>query len=204
MRDRKLLIIGALPMILLIPGFTVPSHAGDRDHANGFFMRLSAGGGGVAMDKDLGGADWNLSGAASNLSIAIGGIVSSNLAVHATIFAWRVTNPKVDVLDYSGRPNFDAALGALGAGVTYYIMPANVYLSASVGLGVLSFDGPDIAGGSHSGAATDLNIGKEWWVGSNWGLGVAGTVGFHTVPDGDTDANWRGANIGVRFTATLN
>lgn len=191
-------------VILLASTTAEPSHAGDRAHMDGFFMRLSAGGGGAATEIDLDGIDRQLSGPSGDINFAFGAIVSPNLAVHATLFGWSVTDPDFEYGSLYRKADGDLSLGAIGAGITYYIMPANVYLSGSIGIGVLSFDGSGEKGDSDGGPAVDMTIGKEWWVGSNWGLGVAGTVGFHSVPHGDIDANWRGANIGVRFTATLN
>jgi len=48
------------------------------------------------------------------------------------------------------------------------------------------------------------SAGKEWWVGKNWGLGVARGFGCHSLPEKNMDENWTGASFGVRFSATLN
>jgi len=79
-------------------------------------------------------------------------------------------------------------------------MPANIYLSPTVGLGRLSIDNDH----TDIGLVTDLTIGKEWWVGSQWGLGVAGAVGFHSISDGDVDGSWEAVTFAVRFSATTN
>jgi hypothetical protein len=89
----------------------------------------------------------------------------------------------------------------MGGGVTYYIVPANVYLSGSLGLGWLSAT-ENVE--SDVGFGLDITLGKEWWVGGSWGLGLAGAFGYHSVPDGVVDANWSGASFGLRFSATLN
>jgi hypothetical protein len=54
------------------------------------------------------------------------------------------------------------------------------------------------------GFASDVTIGKEWWVSDSWGMGVAGGLGFHSVPFTTTEVNWSGVSVGVRFTATMN
>jgi hypothetical protein len=87
--------------------------------------------------------------------------------------------------------------------VTYYFMPVNLYLSGSAGFGSLEFDG-NISGETDMGLALDLTVGKEWWVGDNWGLGVAGGFGYHSLPEEGLDENWSGTSFVVRFTATLN
>jgi hypothetical protein len=185
-------------------GMTTHSIAGARDHQGGFFLRLSAGGGVASTSVEDSGDEIKLSGPAGDLNIAIGAMVGSNLAVHGTLFGWAVSDPDAEINDIEGELNGDLGMSAIGVGLTYYMMPANVYLSGSVGLGALSFDAGDADIESDNGMAVDLTVGKEWWVGNNWGLGVAGSLGFHSIPDGDIDENWSGTNFAVRFTATMN
>ncbi len=37
-----------------------------------------------------------------------------------------------------------------------------------------------------------------------WGLGVSGTVGYHSVPPGDAANNFKGPSFALRFSATFN
>jgi hypothetical protein len=63
----------------------------------------------------------------------------------------------------------------------------------------------EAGGGTDLGFALDLTLGKEWWVGGSWGLGVAGAFGFHSVPQSeDSDLRWEGFDLALRFSATLN
>jgi hypothetical protein len=41
-------------------------------------------------------------------------------------------------------------------------------------------------------------------VGESWALGVALGLTFHTIPDNDTEDNWSGGSVAVRFSATMN
>jgi hypothetical protein len=93
---------------------------------------------------------------------------------------------------------------AFGGGVTYYFMPVNMYISGSLGAGQLSVDSPLGGGDSDTGLAGEVSIGKEWWLGGSWGMGVAGAFGFHSIPDGGVDASWKGTDFAIRLTATLN
>ena len=94
---------------------------------------------------------------------------------------------------------------ALGGGLTYYMMPANIYFTGSLGMGKLSYEDDE---GNDSdtdmGLALDLAIGKEWWVGNSWGLGVAGSMNYHSFGDDVVDENWEGISFGLRFSATMN
>src|SRR4029079_14699548 len=73
----------------------------------------------------------------------------------------------------------DAQLVGIGIGLTYYIMPVNVYVSGAVGIGQIVFENyHGDREGSDIGFASDVIVGKEWWVGDDWGLGVAGQFMF--------------------------
>lgn len=199
-------VIGALSVSTALLMLTVPCHAGGspRAHDGGFFLRLSGGvGSGETKNEPAGssGGDVKFSGFSGDYNFAIGGIIAENLALHGTIFGWSVSDPDVDFFGNVGSVN-DATLtmAGFGGGITYYIMPANVYLSPSVGFGILSLDDSE----TDPGFAFDATIGKEWWVGGSWGLGLAGTFGYHSIPDDISNANWKGPSFGLRFSATLN
>jgi hypothetical protein len=174
--------------------------AGARDHNGGFFLRLSAGGGAslTTLDENL----IKYSGASSNTNFAIGGAIFNNLALHATFFGWMIAEPEVEVIGIPGSTDEDILFSAVGIGVTYYIMPINIYLSPSIGIAMLYNESGDRS--TDNGIALDMTLGKEWWVGGSWGLGVAGSFGFHSVPERNVDFKWEGYDFSIKFTATLN
>jgi hypothetical protein len=178
-----------------------------RTH-DGEFARVSVGGGtaGSAFDGVMDGpgtrAKVELSGTSGEMNLALGGVVAPNLAVHATLWGWAIRNPKVTWSDSTSHTLEGAAtMTAIGVGVTYYFMPANVYASGSVGLGRLRFSG-DVSGETGNGPALDLTVGKEWWVGPSWGLGVAAGFSYHSLPDKGTVEPWSGTSFGLRLSAT--
>jgi len=83
-------------------------------------------------------------------------------------------------------------------------MPANVYVTGAIGLSnvEIAVDG----GGSDSsdtGVGVNVDVGKEWWVGDNWGLGVVGRFWYtHATIDAAVDEtlNLLGGVLG--FSAT--
>ncbi|MGQ0721749.1 MAG: hypothetical protein ACT4PE_09285 [Candidatus Eiseniibacteriota bacterium] len=176
---------------------------GPRDHAGGFFLRLSAGGGTAKTSIEEAGSELEVSGTSADLNLAIGAVVAPNLAVHGTIFGWVLSDPDVELDGMSGTADGDVDMSAFGAGLTYYFMPVNLYLSGSVGAGSLSASG-DIDGETDTGIAVDLTAGKEWWVGNGWGLGAAAAFQYQSFPDGEVDANWSGPAFALRFSATMN
>jgi hypothetical protein len=185
-------------LLALAVALPAPTGAGEPRTHDGFFLRLSAGPG--YANTSAGSVD--LSGLTGDYNFAIGGVVSRDLALHGTFFGWDIGDPDVEVNGNDvGSLDEHLALSAMGGGVTYYVMPANIYLSGSLALAWLSTaDNVE----SDIGFGLDATLGKEWWVGGSWGLGLAAAFGYHSVPDEFSDTSWSGASFGLRFSATLN
>lgn len=189
-------------LVLALPALALGGQPRTHD---GFFLRLSGGGGYGKTSSSPGGIDVDLSGATGDVNIAIGGIVAPNLALHGTLLSWAASDPDVTVENLAGNINGDLTVSGLAGGVTYYFMPSNLYVSGSVGVGSVSLDldaGP--SGETDAGVIGDVTVGKEWWVGDSWGLGLAAGFGFHSVPDKNTNDRWNGTSFSLRFSATLN
>jgi hypothetical protein len=190
--------------------------AGAEAH-EGFFLRLTLGLGWHAWKKQLpvpppddsglplGGGEASASGVGLGLGIAIGYVVAPNLALHITGTGHVVGEP---VLELGGMEieNKGSSLAAmlLGIGGTYYLMPMNVYVSASFGFGGMQFipkediDPLD----TDAGFAWELMAGKEWWVADDWGLGAALQFAMVNTPDeGERSAAFA---VNALFSATYN
>lgn len=182
-----------------------PAEAGEARTHDGFLLRLSLGFGLAGTSAEYAGNKLELSGETADLNFAIGGTIATNLSLHGTIWGWLASDPGVKANGTDvGSLDGDLSTIAFGGGLTYYIMPANLYLSGSVGTGSLELDLASGDGNTDNGVLVDFTFGKEWWVSNSWGLGLAGAVGFHSVPDGGLDATWSGPSFGLRFSATLN
>jgi hypothetical protein len=200
-------LLGALLLCHAVAAAAVANaDSSPRAHDAGFFLRLSAGPGGARSTiADTPFGRTKMSGATADLNFAVGAIVAPNLALHGTVFGWLISKPDVEFQDLGvATANADVSLSALGAGLTYYLMPVNLYVSGSVGTGKLSVDTGHVSGDTDYGFVLDLTVGKEWWVGKSWGLGAAGAFGYHTVPDGQLDGSWSGPSFALRLTATYN
>lgn len=178
---------------------------GAYDHDSGFFMRLALGAGYHSTTTKVAGlGDIGLSGVGGNASFAFGGIIARNLALHATLFVTSALDPKLEV--NGAEFNTDdtrMTTAGLGVGVTYYLMPANIYLGASVGpaFATLRIDGQD--GDSDVGFGATAVIGKEWWVGRKWGLGLAGQFIFANVST-ERGNDVKTVGFGVLLSASFN
>lgn len=180
------LLVGPTLLFLALSLCAKPILARDGAHKHdGFFLRLATGIGGATNSvEDDDGVENTIRGAANTSSIAIGGMVMENLAVHAEIFHAVLVEPEsikggeeTTVEIVSGR--YFAA--GLGAGVTYYL-PSNFYISGAIGGVVLKADFGIARFSTEPGFGMDIVFGKEWWVSDNWGIGVAGQFIFANVP----------------------
>ena len=198
---RILLVI----LVVLVP---VTAWCGGAPHRHdGLFLRLSGGFGGASTDAtDEFGDKLEFSGLSGDANFAIGGMVSRNLALHGTFWGWAISDPDVEINnDDQGELDGSLTMSAIGGGVTYYFMPTNLYLSGSLGLGQLELDIENVGDADTDwGLVFDATIGKEWWVSANWGLGLAGGFGFHSISEDNFDDNWSGVSLGLRFSATFN
>ena len=164
----------------------------------GFFLRLTLGLGWHAWKKQMpemppedsglpmGGGEASASGVGLSLGFAIGYVVAPNLALHITATGHAMGEPTLTLNDMDIENKGSSLLASLlGIGGTYYLMPMNVYVSASFGLGGMQFvpkKGIDPLN-TKAGFAWELMAGKEWWVADDWGLGAALQFAMVNTPD---------------------
>ncbi len=173
---------------------------------DGFYLRLNLGFGGTS--GSLSDYDLKVSGASGIAEIAIGGVVAENLIIFGEAFAHVITGPTVTLNGDSAQYDTDTSAGAeaLGAGLAYYFMPANVYIAGSVDAFRLfvQHNGEDVAH-TDAGVGLHLMVGKEWWVSDGWGLGVALELFGGRVKDTtDSYGSWTAGTLGLTFSATYN
>ena len=174
----------------------------------GTYVHLHLGGGFTSISGSDGyGGTIKLSGGGPAFSIAVGGALVPNLAVFGNLFFTGATQPKVTGGGYyNAQANGDALVGGFGAGIVYYFMPANIYLSGAVA--TMNFQASDSNGKttytSDFGAGFEGMIGKEFWVSEHWGLGGAlEFVGASSMKDkNNSNISWSAAAFNLLFSAT--
>lgn len=183
-----------------------------RQH-KGFFLSLSIGPNFPTITSEVKGyPKYTFTGTGALFDIKIGGAVQENLILHGTILSSSMVGPKVSSGSNSQNASNNLAIGEamFGGGITYYIMPQNIFLSGSVGFGGYSLIDNTNSNNSVStdkGFSMQIKAGKEWWVSKRWGLGIAVTYGktkLTNSPSGGVEEFMDSNNFGVLFNATLN
>jgi len=207
------LLAGLIALALGLSPLRARGATGEPREHDGLFIRASAGIGAARGKLEANGGDAELHDAGLDVNLAFGAIVLPNLAVHATLWGWGLNDPGVEVKSSIGNAALASKgvfeMTAFGVGATYYLMPINAYVSASLGSG--AFSGTDqLDGTSNRGFAYDITAGKEWWANDEWGVGAAGSYSYCSATDKDLgpaaapDGKWTGTSWALRFTATFN
>ena len=176
---------------------------GAEEH-DGFMLRLALGMGfGQAtfgtFDQEL-----DLSGLSASFSLDIGGEIAPNFNLHGRLASASLPSPSmsIDGRRVSSNTNTNISASVLGIGATYYVMPINLYITGVFGLSHILLSDDFRRRRSNAGWALNLDVGKEWWVSDDWGLGVAGRFWLTRVAEEASDDDLTLAVFAVLFSAT--
>jgi len=130
--------------------------------------------------------------------------VADNLAIHGDLFGLAVVSPSVSVNgeDLGEATDSSVSLSGLGVGLTYWVMPLNFYFSATLGLAMATIDVEGDETDSDWGLSLRGMVGKEWWVASEWGIGVMAELTWSNIPTEaeGSSASFLGFNLGMSVT----
>jgi hypothetical protein len=211
---KKVTILGFFIVIISICNAQTndkTQEAGYRQH-KGFFLSLSVGPNFSGITSEVVG-DYNLKfkGTGAQFDLKIGGAIKENLILHATLTSNTMSGPEITSGGSSQNTSNNLTLGEamIGGGITYYIMPSNIFLSGSLGIGNFTLIDNDkkTSVSTDRGFSMQLKVGKEWWISKRWGLGVALTYGktkLTNTPGGGVEELMNSNNFGILFNATLN
>lgn len=153
-----------------------------HQHA-GFYLSMSTGPLFGSVTDNLGSYTMDMSGTGAQFDFKIGGAIRENLILHATIISNVLIGPTITISGISGTKasdNITVGEAMFGGGLTYFIMPSNIFLSGSIGLGNFSItDSNDNSNNvsTQRGFSMQLKGGKEWWISKKWGMGISLTYG---------------------------
>ncbi len=196
-----------------------------RQRHDGFFLRMAPGMSVIYMrgngTREAYYDDPHLTSPGMLFDFAIGGAVKDNLILHA---GFTSSSPILKMENMEDGIEGRADLTTVGAGLTYYFMPSNIYVSASAGMAHLEFrgdydceddfdrddddcgdcddDDDDLFHEHALGGSAQLMIGKEWFVSDNWGLGFGGSAKYAWAQS--EHLNWDAGVFGLYFSATYN
>jgi len=183
------------------------NYSAPAEHAHeGVYFRVHLGPGYTSFtdENDI----ITVSGAGGAFGLALGWAVTPNIIVYGEVFDDLAIDPTLTYMGSTATSNnISAGAIGLGAGVAYYFMPVNAYVSATLAMAQLSIQDTDTneqLGETDFGPGVSLMAGKEWWVTQNWGLGVAGQVFIGSEPEKNADFSYRTTAFAVVLTASYN
>jgi hypothetical protein len=192
------------------PGYAPPRYAPPAPMEpihSGVYLHLHLGGGFTSISgSDGNGGTLKISGGGPSFAVAVGGAVAPNLAIFGNLFFTSASQPNLtDGGVNLGQAGGDALVGGFGAGVVYYFMPVNIYLSGAIA--AVDFQADDSNGKttyqSDTGVGFEGMIGKEFWVSEHWGLGAALEFVGASMKDKDNSSiTWSAGAFNVLFSAT--
>lgn len=190
-----------LAAVALVGASTAQARLLEPQH-EGFFLRFQAGPGYLRTNFA---DEFGTRGGSGTLGVAIGGTIARNLILFGEVVSQSSPSP---VYEEGGRSVIAEELtigySGVGAGLAYYL-PANFYVSGSLLFSQVTAEIDGWRGKSRLGTGTRLSVGKEWWVSSDWGLGLAVVGDFASVKDFDPNGSTIGiGGLSLAFSATLN
>jgi hypothetical protein len=202
---RVRLLFCAVLIALPAASQVTPPPPGFHEH-DGFFLSLSAGPTYASIDNEASSLKLVYSGWGAGFDVRIGGTVAPNFMLSGDLMGWVLENPKVDVSGYGSGSlqNTSFLQSTIGVGVTYYFMPVNMFLAGTVGFAGFSLDANGQTANTDKGLGLYLKVGKDWWVGPDWALGIAGSFGWSSVKNsaGTVSETLSGYSVGIQFNAT--
>lgn len=196
---RKALILGFVSISIAVPALAEAQprryyaaeprryHYEEREayvemQHTGLFVRGVLGAGGVTADDEFN--DSTLSGGAGMFSLDLGGSISPGLALHGRLSGNSMFEPSVaNDGQFAGElEETSLTFTLLGVGLTYYL-PSNVYLTGVAGLSRAAFEFYGDEYDTLNGVGFNGDIGYEWALGRDLGLGIAARLELHSVQD---------------------
>ncbi len=155
----------------------------------------------------LGPEDAQIDGVGALFDVALGAMVSEQLALNMDLVLAYSPSADHGVLE-------DTIFTALhvGAGVTYWFMPVNLYLAASIGAARSNVENSTVRVGievpdndpSQVGFGTHLQLGKQFWLTRRLGLGATfsflASIANNPIGGEDTERIVIGVGAGLSFT----
>jgi hypothetical protein len=148
----------------------------------------------------------SLHGPGPGVAVAIGGAVKENVILAGEFWSSWVTWPTVTSNGRSiASGSLSTSLFGFGPNFTLFLMPGNMYLSFTPSLTWLTLGNAFSSYQTNTGFGARFALGKVWWTGPHWTLGVSAWFAPSYTPEGGgSSAKWRTLSGGIAFTSTVN
>ena len=181
---------------------------GYHEH-DGLFLRITLGAGWLGMSESTGVSELEASGTGSGFGAAIGYAVTRKLIVFLDVSLLDTMHPDVTVNGApTPRAGEDLTLWGYGPGIAYYFEPRNIFVSAAIAFCKLDLhdDQANTLTATRRGIGLDAMAGKEWWLTTNWALGLALQLQYARMTDRAPDPSpvVSARAISLLGTATFN
>jgi hypothetical protein len=182
-----------------------PMGPSDTRHRHlGAFIRPDLGLGYLITSASQGGVDANLRGLAGTFGFAAGGALSEDSILAFHVWDAVVSDPTYSGGGSSGTTSGTLALYGFGPEYTMY-SKENYYFSISPSLTRMSASSSSGSSATNWGLGLRAAVGREWWTGDHWGLGVGGHLSMSLNQDsGSNGPIWTTWAFTVAFSATYN
>ena len=201
--------------VFLLCSASVLCQDGVHEH-DGFFLRMLLGAGyAETVEKNVMGSDLKFSGITVPFRFQIGGPISKNFIFYGEFGFASQEDPEMERMGQSGSTSdVTVSVGDLGLGITYYLMPINIYFSLSaltsqVQLEYNNTKSESVMDYEHFNGINGM-VGKEWWIGAQWALGLA-LYGYYSgmhvqtsIEGVNYEYSTHNYSIGVMISATFN
>ncbi len=180
-----------------LPGWDVHRHLG-------FYFRPDLGLGYMKV-RTNGGEAW--AGAAGFFGLHVGGAIHENVILGVHLYDGVITKAEYSDEGFSYGTTIPTTVTLVGFGpeLTYYFMPTNTYLSATVSRSRVTITMDGLSGATRFGLGGQLALGQEWWVSKHWGLGLVTHVSYASNKDQGSDpATFTTWGFGLAMSATYN
>jgi hypothetical protein len=196
-RLATLLVSIALTQGLCAQG-TVDALSTDRAH-RGFHLTVGLGpvyghihdraSGELAPDSS-GTIELQYKGTGIGFDLRVGGAIKENLVLTFDIVSRAITSPMISYngTDYTTTSDLSIGEVTYGAGITYFLMPSNISLGATLGAGAYTFN---TTGQESASARSDFGFsgvaraGKTWWLGRSVNMGFGLSYSYTRAPNND-------------------
>ena len=190
------------------------AHAAPETH-DGFALQMSFGPAAQAwqlnFDTSAGAQEYEVTGGGVMMDFAIGGALTENLILFGQLGVVSSVGPELSIKSESSSSvhsddDVAASTAVLGVGLMYYFSQINMFFGASLVRPSLELTFDNTSVRSESGGGLHLRLGKEWWVGDEWGLGLALHAMGGRIPAQDEakGEDWEISTFALTLSATYN